>query len=394
MPLFGTKDQAITANDVTTEATTEGAPLGTWALVKAGGQNSSVRVDGANAHFGNTSTGSRAAVDVTMFGNTTMNAFIPGQAIGVFAVDSTEIGVVDGPIIDVQVTDPGCGYFANTTVALTVVNGGSGATINANANSTGRIAALKIQVAGDNYRAAPLLVVAAATAQTFNSNTALFEAATFNANTGVDAANDFITISSNKFVNNDLVTYTVAAGNTAVDDLVSGNTYYVIAANSTGVKLSLTSNGAAVALTPSETSETGHTLTRNGFLEIGSNVYQVDDDVTYTVAAGNTAVVGLTSGQTYYVVYSNSTGIYLSETKGGSRISLTPGVTETGHTLQGRRATGKAVVAGAKNAGVAHTGWVIRKEGSGGRAGRVSYEVLVAGGISNDGSDDTTLPDS
>lgn len=43
----------------------------------------------------------------------------------------------------------------------------------------------------------------------------------------------------------------------------------------------------------------------------------------------------------------------------------------------------------------AHAGWVLRTEGSGGRAGRVQYETLVAlkspqGG---DGADDTNLPD-
>lgn len=38
----------------------------------------------------------------------------------------------------------------------------------------------------------------------------------------------------------------------------------------------------------------------------------------------------------------------------------------------------------------AHTGWVLRKEGSGGRAGRVMEEVLVAGGISSDASADNT----
>lgn len=42
---------------------------------------------------------------------------------------------------------------------------------------------------------------------------------------------------------------------------------------------------------------------------------------------------------------------------------------------------------------VAHTGWVLRTVGSGGRAGRVMTEVLVAGGIVSDGSDDTVLPD-
>jgi hypothetical protein len=48
----------------------------------------------------------------------------------------------------------------------------------------------------------------------------------------------------------------------------------------------------------------------------------------------------------------------------------------------------------AANAGsIAHTGWILRTEGSGGRSGRVQTEVLVAGGIVDDGSDDDTLPD-
>ena len=40
----------------------------------------------------------------------------------------------------------------------------------------------------------------------------------------------------------------------------------------------------------------------------------------------------------------------------------------------------------------AHTGWVLRTEGTGGRAGRVQTEVLVAGGISND-AEDAVYPD-
>ena len=41
-----------------------------------------------------------------------------------------------------------------------------------------------------------------------------------------------------------------------------------------------------------------------------------------------------------------------------------------------------------------HAGWVLRKEGTGGRAGRVTYETLVAmGSMSGDGSDDTWFPD-
>lgn len=47
----------------------------------------------------------------------------------------------------------------------------------------------------------------------------------------------------------------------------------------------------------------------------------------------------------------------------------------------------------AANPAIAHTGWTIRTVGSGGRAGRVQFEVLVAGGIISDGSDDPVLPD-
>ena len=35
---------------------------------------------------------------------------------------------------------------------------------------------------------------------------------------------------------------------------------------------------------------------------------------------------------------------------------------------------------GALHKGVTHAGWVVRKVGSGGRAGRVQYETLVASG--------------
>jgi hypothetical protein len=44
---------------------------------------------------------------------------------------------------------------------------------------------------------------------------------------------------------------------------------------------------------------------------------------------------------------------------------------------------------------VAHTGWVVRTVGSGGRAGRVQTEVLVAGGIvTSNADDDAIYPDS
>jgi hypothetical protein len=41
-----------------------------------------------------------------------------------------------------------------------------------------------------------------------------------------------------------------------------------------------------------------------------------------------------------------------------------------------------------------HAGWVLRKEGTGGRAGRVTYETLVAtNSITSDGADNTWFPE-
>lgn len=56
--------------------------------------------------------------------------------------------------------------------------------------------------------------------------------------------------------------------------------------------------------------------------------------------------------------------------------------------------TTEAAQAEARAQGVAHAGWVRRTTGSGGRAGRVFTEVLVAGGsITGDQADDTQFPD-
>lgn len=53
-----------------------------------------------------------------------------------------------------------------------------------------------------------------------------------------------------------------------------------------------------------------------GFITLtNANTYYIaGDQVTYEVAAGNTVVTGLESGKTYHVVFSNTTGLILSQT--------------------------------------------------------------------------------
>lgn len=330
----------------------------------------------------------------TLYGNTTPDAFITGTTKGVFAVDPTEARVGAGGVAEITITSAGSGYAANAAVTITG-GGGASATANATANGTGRISIVNITAAGSSYETNPTVAIAAPAAITFNSDGDLTHDVTFNALTGVANTTEFITTSTaHTFSNGDRVQYRVATGNTAIGGLTNASSYYVVSANTTALKLALTAGGAAANVTAGVT-ETGHTLRRLDFIDIASNVLQTNDRVTYKTAAGNTVIVGLANNTTYYAVGANATGTYLSTTENGSRIALTPGANESGHSLTGQTATATATVGGAQNKGVQHAGWNIRTVGSGGRAGRVQYETLVAmGSIVTDGSDDTVLPDA
>jgi hypothetical protein len=293
---WGRNDQSVTANSTTTKETSNGAPIGTYALVR-GGQTGTANVSfGSNAHFGNTSSGSRASVDVNMYGNTTMGAFVNNMAVGVFAVNSSMLSTTGGGIQLGYVTFGGSGYASNAAVTLTVTNGGSGATANATV-SVGRVTTLNANQAGSGYVNAPSVAIAAPAAINVDANT-----------TGVNS---------------------------------SAGSLLVSTANSK---------------------------------------FLVGDQLTYTVPTGNTAIPGLTGNTSYYVAFSNTSAIVLSATSGGANISITANASTTQvHTIQGQTATGYFDVSSAYPQ-VTHSGWVIRREGTGGRAGRVTYETLVAMG--------------
>jgi hypothetical protein len=179
---------------------------------------------------------------------------------------------------------------------------------------------------------------------------------------------------------------------------------------STGGRISsytINNGGSSYETNPTITVAAPPLIVFNGNTAVGTNTITIASANTkftvgdYVTFAGNTTSVpgGLTDTAKYYVVTANSTTLRLSSTAGGTAITLTPAsgnsTTAGGATLQGETATATAVVGGAENKGGFHSGWVVRKVGSGGRAGRVQYETLVAtGSITSDGSDDTILPDS
>lgn len=227
---------------------------------------------------------------------------VNGNALEVYGIDTTEAAVANGSLISIAVNSPGSGYTANAAVTV----GGNG-TANAQANSTGRIAAINVVLTGNSYTTPPSVTIAAPAKQSFNANTA---------------------------------------------------------------------------------------VATNGFISIATNVFQNDDIATYEVAAGNTKITELTNGVSYYVVSSNSTGVYLATTLGGTALTLTKGLTETGHTLQGQTATARAPVISGLAGKVAHAGWVRRVVGTGNRSGRIQYETLVAMGTIAGDAEDTVAKDS
>src|SRR5271167_3880460 len=145
MSLFGRNVQAVTANSTTTAESTTGAPLGYWTRVDGGESGTVTPANSPNSHFGNTSAGSRASIDATMYANDTPQAFINGVAVGVFGVTPTQMGnnitnsVIDrpahagwvlrragtGPVTAGTVTAPGNNFANGETLTIsntTVVN--------------------------------------------------------------------------------------------------------------------------------------------------------------------------------------------------------------------------------------------------------------------------------
>jgi hypothetical protein len=170
MSLWGRNDQSVTANSVTTTESTNGAPIGTGSLVKWDKKN---RTNAANAHFGNTSVGTRANTDVAMFGNATPSQFINGLAVGVFGVSATEMAnsgnssshdhpahagwVVrragTGPVITATISASNAGLNVANGETITVSNSlvVVNATLTITTNATGNIVSLAVSNGGYGF---------------------------------------------------------------------------------------------------------------------------------------------------------------------------------------------------------------------------------------------------
>jgi len=120
---------------------------------------------------------------------------------------------------------------------------------------------------------------------------------------------------------------------------------------------------------------------------------------------GSANIGGLTNANTYYVVPVDANRFSLATTAANAANNVVIDITTQGGAGQyftivdGVGATAIASRGLSQSEGGAehatHTGWNIKTVGSGGRAGRVQYETLVAiSEVKGDGSDDISLPDA
>lgn len=161
--------------------------------------------------------------------------------------------------------------------------------------------------------------------------------------------------SANGFINNQ------AIGGFAVDDTEMSKQYYY--------------KVASVAIG----SNAGANYGNNDVVRLNTGTATVNAEFTVTTGASNTSVASLVISQN---------GVF------SAAPTLVDGATN-GKTIANASANGLLLTVTLARAyettKVPHTGWNVRKQGYGGRAGRVQYETLVAGGITSSNTGDDTL---
>ena len=192
---------------------------------------------------------------------------------------------------------------------------------------------------------------------------------------------------------------------------LTGDTAAATATVSGGVVtgITVTDVGSDYQSTPSVTVEVPKMTIPTSAVNASSNVITFaghglsdTDQITYNQVGGGTLMTNVTNGQTVFVRDKTDDTFKIAATEGGTAINI-----GTGHNAQtftivtGATQSTATASLGLGNDGdtntteISHVGWVKKTVGTGGRAGRVHYETLVAASsISGDASDDIALPDS
>ena len=318
-----------------------------------------------------------------------------------YGVDATEAQAGGDNVVDVNISFAGTRYLG--TAPAVTFSGGGGSSAAATATiSGGAVTAIAVTNVGSSYTSVPTVAIA--------------KPARIIPTSGITTADDTVTYATHGLVAGEEVKY-FHGGGTAATGLTNNTSYYVATANfATGVFSVKAANTTGTIAATVATSGTG------GQFTCGNSSLAAGDRVTITGTLGGTGTItGYTSGTTYKVsavtgTSPNVTGFTL-QTNAGSAIVTSAGtltgltyttetiidISGTGNNAQyfeiqaaADQATAVADLGSGEPGAVMSPGWVLRTEGSGGRAGRIQYETLVAGRslIAGDAADDIEFPDS
>jgi hypothetical protein len=197
------------------------------------------------------------------------------------------------------------------------------------------------------------------------------------------------------------VTFSGGAGSgAAATATIAGGAVTAITITNTGT--AYTSTPTVTVAIPRRTIPLASITTATDTIAYTTHGLNAGDVVKY-FHGGGTAATGLTNNTTYYVIASGLTAnaFKVSATDGGTTVDITgqgndAQYFELATAVATIQATAVADLgSGAGGSQVTHAGWVRRTVGTGGRAGRIHYETLVASGsISADQADDIQFRDS
>ena len=328
---------------------------------------------------------------------------VSGDSNKVFGVDVTEDAAGGDNVTNVAVVAGKTRYLEAPAVTF---SGGGGTSAAATASvSGGAVSSIAVTNVGSGYTSAPTVAIAKPKRTIPTS--------------GVTIASEQIAYATHGLIAAESVKY-FHGGSTAITGL-SNNTEYFVSALGLAAgtfRLATTAEAAAgrTALAGVAISGTG------GQFTCTATTLAANDRIVITGTLGGTgSITGYTTGTVYTVsavtgTSPNVTGFTLT-TEAGSALTTTTGtptgLTYTPYTIVLISGTGNnaqyfeiqaaadqaaavaSLGAGAGGTILTHAGWVRRTTGSGGRAGRVNQEVLVAmGSITGDQADDTVYPDA
>jgi hypothetical protein len=330
-----------------------------------------------------------------------------GNSNKVFGVSDNagENYAASGSVVEVGVANPGTGY---TEVPSVVFTGGGGGSAQATVTvSGGSVTAITLTNNGSSYEDAP----------TVNIDVPFRTIPT----SGVTIATEQFTYATHGLAAADPVKY-YRAGGTAITGLSDATEYFVsalgLAANTFRLATTAVAAAGRTALAGVAISGTGGQFTCTATtLAVGDHI-RIDGTITGTGSiTGHTtgkiyevsAVTGTSPSVTGFTVTQEDGTAVVSTAGNGTGLTYNPFtivmISGTGNNDQYFDLTGEVTATAVASLGggnedgesagnIAHTGWVRRTTGTGGRAGRVHYETLVAmGSMTGDQADDRQFPD-